>query len=36
MATVIDKKTSIDWDVPTTRRKFPWDDWTDGQIWQVI
>jgi hypothetical protein len=36
MATVLDKKTSIDWDVPTIRRKFPWDEWTDGQMWQAI
>jgi len=36
MATVIDKKTSIDWDIPTTRRKFPWEKWTDGQVWQVV
>jgi hypothetical protein len=36
MATVIDKKTSIEWDEPSTRRKYPWDDWTDGQVWQVV
>lgn len=36
MATVLDKKTSIDWDVPTTRRKFPWDEWTNGETWQAM
>jgi hypothetical protein len=36
MATILDKKTTIDWDIPTTRRKFPWDEWTNGEMWQAI
>lgn len=36
MATVLDKKANIEWDVPATRRKFPWDEWTNGEVWQAI
>lgn len=36
MATVLDKKTSIEWDEPTTRRKYPWDEWTNGEVWQAV
>jgi hypothetical protein len=36
MATVIDKRTHLEWDEPTTRRKFPWDEWTNGEVWQAI
>lgn len=35
MATVL-KKNDIDWDTPTSRRRFPWDEWTDGQTYQAV
>lgn len=36
MATVIEKNSNIDWDIPNTRRKFPWDEWTNGEVWQAV
>ena len=36
MATVLDKKTEIDWDSTTSRARFPWDEWTDGQTYQAV
>lgn len=36
MATVIDKKKTVEWDTETTRRRFPWNDWTNGEIWQAV
>lgn len=35
MATVL-KKNDIEWDTPTSRRRFPWDEWTDGQTYQAV
>lgn len=35
MATVVTDK-NIEWDAPATaRRKFPWDEWTDGKTYQA-
>lgn len=36
MATVVDTKTKIEWDVPTTRARFPWDEWTNGEMYQAV
>jgi hypothetical protein len=36
MAAVLDKKTSIDWDSHTSRARFPWDEWTNGEVYQGI
>lgn len=36
MATIV-KDTNIEWDSPTSpRRKFPWDEWTDGKTYQAV
>lgn len=36
MATAVDKKTSIEWDTPISRGRFPWDEWLEGGIWQAV
>lgn len=36
MATVVDTKTKIEWDKTTTRARFPWDDWTNGEMYQAV
>lgn len=36
MATVV-KDTNIEWDAePSSRRKFPWDEWTNGKTYQAV
>lgn len=36
MATVVDPKTKIDWNQNTSRARFPWDEWMDGQIYEAV
>jgi hypothetical protein len=38
MATVVDENAAaeITWDDVQTKPRFPWDEWTDGNVYQVI
>lgn len=35
MATVVNDK-NIDWDPSSSRRKFPWEEWTNGKTYRAV
>lgn len=38
MATVVEKNAAkdIQWDTNKTKGRFPWDEWTNGEVYQAV